>query len=53
MNFSNLCWKTNEKKFSISRVERKFEAIDEEMSDIVFCERIFSEKAGAEKDRKS
>ena len=34
--------------------DRKFEAIHEEMSDIVFCtSRIFSEKASAENDRKS
>ena len=32
---------------------KKFEAIDEEMCDIVFCKsRIFPEKASAENDRK-
>ena len=34
--------------------DKKFEPIHEEMLDIVFCKnRIFSEKASAENDRKS
>ena len=34
--------------------DKKFEAIHEEMLDIVFCKsRIFSEKVSAENDRKS
>ena len=34
--------------------DKKFEAIHEEMLDIVFCKkRIFSEKASPENDRKS
>ena len=41
MNFRKLSRKSNEKKFSLAGLrDKKFEAIHEEMLDIVFCKSI-------------